>query len=169
MDGVEGAESMTSTANGLARRPVMGIRLGRGRTGGSTFVDMLVQRARTGGRKVVIADGDLRNPTLSGLYPPGTAGGAMQPQSDDLVDMKDLFTTALGQAVSDNASLLVDFGGGDRVMLEYGENCRSWRWRKDSRWCRWRSTSPARRWTTSTTFCRSGGRASSAQRTPSWF
>ena len=120
MDGVESAETMMSTANGLVLRPVMGIRLGRGRTGGSTFVDMLVQRARTAGRKVVIADGDLRNSTLSGLYPPGTAGGALQPQSDDLVDMKDLFTTALGQAVSDGASLLVDFGGGDRVMLEYG-------------------------------------------------
>jgi hypothetical protein len=120
MDGVESAEGIMATVPELERLPVMGIRLGRGRTGGSTFLDMLIQRARVAGRKVVIADGDLRNSTLSGLYPPGTEGGTLKPQSDDLMDMKDLFTGSLGKAVADKASLLVDFGGGDRVMLEYG-------------------------------------------------
>ena len=120
MDGIERANVVALPASTPDKRPVMGIRLGRGRTGGSTFVDMLIQRARAGGRKVVIADGDLRNSTLSTLYPPGSDGGDLKPQSDDLVDMKDLFTTALGTAVEQNASLMVDFGGGDRVMLEYG-------------------------------------------------
>jgi hypothetical protein len=120
MDGAENGKAMMSSVTPLEKRRVMGIRLGRGRTGGSTFTDMLIQRARTAGRKVVIADGDLRNSTLAGLYPPGKEGGALQPQSDDLVDMKDLFTTALGRAVAEQASLMVDFGGGDRVMVEYG-------------------------------------------------
>jgi hypothetical protein len=112
--------TMLSAATDLKTPLVMGIRLGRGRTGGSTFMDMLIQRARACARKVVIADGDLRNSTLAGLYPPEAAGGALQPQSDDVVDMKDLFTAALGRSVEEKASLLVDFGGGDRVMLEYG-------------------------------------------------
>src|ERR1700761_6968712 len=99
MDGIERSGTVTAQTSSLDKRPVMGIRLGRGRTGGSTFVDMLIQRARAGGRDVVIADGDLRNSTLSTLYPPGSEGGTLKPQSDDLVDMKDLFTTALGKAV----------------------------------------------------------------------
>jgi len=119
MDGVERTDLVITETSTIDRRPVMGIRLGRGRTGGSTFADTLIQRARAAGRKVVIADGDLRNSTLSTLYPPGSEGGTLRPQSDDMVDMKDLFTTAVAKAVEQNASLMVDFGGGDRVMLEY--------------------------------------------------
>ena len=140
MDGIERANAVALPASTPDKRPVMGIRLGRGRTGGSTFVDMLIQRARAGGRKVVIADGDLRNSTLSTLYPPGSDGGTLKPQSDDLVDMKDLFTTALGTAVEQNASLMVDFGGGDRVMLETDASYRLWSWRKASGLNRWRFT-----------------------------
>lgn len=101
-------------------RRVLAIRMGRGRTGGTTLLDLMIQWARAAGRTVVIADGDLRNSTLATLYPPGTDGGALRPQSDDLVDMKDLFTMAVSEAVEQQASLVVDFGGGDRVMLEYG-------------------------------------------------
>jgi hypothetical protein len=105
---------------GYPSRHALVIRMGRGRTGGTTILDVIIQWARVAGRKVVVADGDLRNSTLSSLYPPESEGGAMKPHSDDLVDMKDLFTSALGKAVEERASLVVDFGGGDRVMLEYG-------------------------------------------------
>ncbi len=41
------------------------IRAGRGRTGGSTGLDLAVQRARYQGRRVEPLDGDLRSRTLS--------------------------------------------------------------------------------------------------------
>ena len=76
-------------------RQVLAVRMGRGRTGGSTLLDWLVQRARTEGRGVAVGDGDRRNPTLAGLYPPGTLGGATQPATDETADVKDWITTQL--------------------------------------------------------------------------
>jgi hypothetical protein len=46
-------------------RPVLAIRLGRGRTGGTTFLDFLVQRARREGKTIRVADGDRSHATLS--------------------------------------------------------------------------------------------------------
>jgi len=63
------------------RAPILATRLGRGRLGGSTICDFLVQRARIAGRPVTVADGDLLNPTLAGLYPPGAPGEATRPKS----------------------------------------------------------------------------------------
>lgn len=119
MDSIESIATVPALGRCVARQAVV-IRMGRGRTGGTTILDVMIQWARSAGRKVIIADGDLRNATLSSLYPPEADGGAMKPHSEDLVDMKDLFTTALGQAVATGASLVVDFGGGDRVMVDYG-------------------------------------------------
>ena len=51
------------------RAPVLAVRFGRGRTGGTTFLDFLVQRARRAGRAVMIADGDPKK-GLANLYPP---------------------------------------------------------------------------------------------------
>ncbi len=103
----------------LAWRPVLVIRLGRGRVGGTTILDLFVQWARAAGRVVLIADGDLRNSTLAGLISPGTDGGALRPPSDELLDMKDFFTGSVATAIERGASLIVDFGGGDRVMQDY--------------------------------------------------
>jgi hypothetical protein len=94
MDHDEHYDTMTSTISTASAQPVLGIRMGRGRTGESTFLDGLTQRARAAGRRVVIADGDVRNSTLSGLYPPGKPGGALKPASLDMEDMKNLFTQA---------------------------------------------------------------------------
>ena len=49
--------------------PVLAIRRGRGRLGGSLFLDLLIQRARHAGRRVQPLDGDLRSRTLASLYP----------------------------------------------------------------------------------------------------
>jgi hypothetical protein len=43
------------------RPPVLAVRFGRGRTGGTTFLDFLIQRARRAERVVGIADGDTHN------------------------------------------------------------------------------------------------------------
>jgi hypothetical protein len=119
MDGTPKTEPATSPVMG-ARRPVAAVRAGRGRNGGSTVSDLLIQLGRVEGREIVIADGDLRNSTLARFYPPGTPGGALQPASDDLYDMKEFFTSALGKAIEAGASLVADFGGGDRFLQEYG-------------------------------------------------
>ena len=57
------------------RPPVLAIRFGRGRTGGTTFLDFLIQRARRAHRAVGIADGDTHNATLARFYPPGRRAG----------------------------------------------------------------------------------------------
>ena len=102
--------------------PVLATRLGRGRVGGSTVCDMLIQRARRAGRAVNVADGDRRNPTLAGLYPPGSPGGASVPATDELADVKDWITEQVGHMVSTKSSLVLDLGGGDRVLSDYGQD-----------------------------------------------
>ena len=105
------------------RPPSIAFRFGRGRTGGTTKLDIDIQFARAAGRTVIIGDGDRRNPTLSGLYPPGTEGGALLPPvSDETADVKDWITSSIGEAISRQQSLLVDMSGGDRAMHEYGRD-----------------------------------------------
>ena len=100
------------------RAPVLAVRLGRGRTGGTTFLDWLIQRARNQGREVIIADGDRRNADLAGLYP----GQAMQPPSDDTGDVKEWITSVLIRMAEMARSVALDLGGGDRVLAEYGRD-----------------------------------------------
>ena len=50
-----------------ARNPVLVIRKGRGRLGGSTVLDVMIQRARFHGRRAQPLDGDLRSGTLAAL------------------------------------------------------------------------------------------------------
>jgi hypothetical protein len=61
------------------RAPVLAVRFGRGRTGGTTFLDFLVQRARRAGRAVMIADGDPKK-GLANLYPPDSPGARSGPE-----------------------------------------------------------------------------------------
>ena len=104
------------------RVQTLATRLGRGRLGGSTICDLIVQRGRRAGRPVMVADGDRRNATLAGLYPPGSPGGASVPATDELADMKDWITQEVSQMVSSRASMVLDLGGGDRVLADYGED-----------------------------------------------
>ncbi len=101
-------------------RQVLAVRMGRGRTGGSTLLDWIIQCGRQAGRSIVIGDGDRRNPTLAGLYPPAGPGGATQPPTDETADVKEWITAELANAVMLKASLVLDLGGGDRVLSEYG-------------------------------------------------
>jgi hypothetical protein len=116
------------------RAPVLAVRHGRGRTGGSTFLDLLIQRARRAGRSVIIGDGDRGNATLASLYPPGDKFGAVQPRSDDIADVSDWITTLSGEMVESGSSLVLDLGGGDRVLSEHSramalpDFCESFGW-----------------------------------------
>jgi hypothetical protein len=104
------------------RPPVLAVRFGRGRTGGSTLLDLLIQLCRQAGREVIIGDGDRGNATLAGLYPPGTESGATQPHSSEIPDVKDWITELVGQGLAQRRSVMLDLGGGDRVMEEYGRD-----------------------------------------------
>ncbi len=105
------------------RMPSIAFRFGRGRTGGTTKLDIDIQFARAAGRTVIVGDGDRRNPTLSTLYPTGAEGGALPPPvTDETADVKDWITSSIGEAISRQQSLLVDMSGGDRAMQEYGRD-----------------------------------------------
>jgi hypothetical protein len=101
------------------------IRAGRGRTGGSTGLDLAVQRARHQGRRVKPLDGDLRSRTLSTLYPAEDEqgrqiqDGASAPRSDELPDLKEWLSGELDNMVGERVSRVLDLSGGDRVMQEY--------------------------------------------------
>jgi len=102
-------------------QPKLIIRHGRGRTGGSMFLDFLVQYARSNGRSVLIGDGDLKNSTLSKHYPPGTVGGAYQPETSEISDMMDWLTSMITMMVEQQSSMVLDLGGGDKVLEEFGK------------------------------------------------
>lgn len=105
-------------------RPKLVIRIGRGRTGGSTALDLIIQRARHQGRRVKPLDGDLKSRTLMNLYPAEVDGqpvedAATAPPSDDLPEVRDWLSDELNQMVEDGVSRVLDLSGGDRVMQEY--------------------------------------------------
>ncbi len=108
------------------KRPKLVIRVGRGRTGGSTVLDLIIQRARYQGRRVKPLDGDLKSRTLMDLYPAEVDGrqvedAATAPQTDQLPDVKDWLSVELDEMVKDRVSRVLDLSGGDRVMQEYVE------------------------------------------------
>ena len=102
-------------------RPVLAIRRGRGRLGGSTFLDLLIQRARHAGRRMRPLDGDLRSGTLASLYPihdpmgEPIIDGVSCPSSEELPDMKSWMLRNLDEMAEDRISRGLDLGGGERV------------------------------------------------------
>ena len=100
--------------------PVLAVGLGRGFGGKSTGLSELVWRARNQGRQVIVADGDARSATLAGLFP----GETMQPPSEELADVKAWLSQVLNRMVKERQSAVLDLGGGDRVLMEYGRDLR---------------------------------------------
>lgn len=111
-------------------RPWWLVRCGRGRVGGSTFLNFAIEWGRNHGRRVKPLDGDLRSKTLTSLYPAKDGDGmpnqdaAVSPASEELIDNKAWFTAELDASVEDGVCRAVDFGGGDRVIQEYGADLR---------------------------------------------
>ena len=114
-----------SVADGERAKVDLLIRAGRGRTGGSTGLDLAVQRARYQGRRVKPLDGDLRSRTLSSLYPAKDdegrpiPDGASSPATDELPDIKAWLSAEFDSMVEERVSRVLDLSGGDRVMQEY--------------------------------------------------
>jgi hypothetical protein len=117
-------------ASGLERLPqqTLVIRRGRGRSGGSTGLDLLIQRCRIAGRRIKPLDGDLRSKTLTSFYlavdDKGAAieDGASSPRSEEPADMKAWLSEELDQMIQQGYSAACDFGGGDRVVQEYEQD-----------------------------------------------
>jgi hypothetical protein len=97
--------------------PVLAVGLGRGGGGKSSGLAEMVWRARNQGREVIVADGDVRSRTLSGLFP-----DAMMPGSEELPDLKEFMTALLNRIVKERTSAVLDLGGGDRSLVEYGRD-----------------------------------------------
>jgi hypothetical protein len=107
------------SAAGADRSPVLAVGFGRGFGGKSTLLSEIAWRAKDQGRSVIVGDFDARSKTLADLFP-----GAAVPQTEELPDVKTEFSKLLNRMVKERASAVVDFGGGDRFMLEYGRDLR---------------------------------------------
>ena len=97
--------------------PVLAVGLGRGGNGKSAGLAELAWRARSQGRDVIVADGDARSQTLSGLFP-----DAMRPVSEEVPDVKAFITQLLDRMVLEQRSAVLDLGGGDRSLIEFGRD-----------------------------------------------
>jgi hypothetical protein len=104
-----------------ASRPVLAICFGRGKTGSTTFLDFIIQRARRAGRAITVADGDRKKPTLAGLYPPGEPGGALQPRGKNIGDVMEWVTEITSEAAAAQVSMVLDMGAGDDVLELHGK------------------------------------------------
>lgn len=118
-------DTKTNPAPAAPRRTLL-VRRGRGRTGGSTGLDLWIQRGREAGRRVKPLDGDLRSRTLSLRYPAQDAAGepipdgASSPRSEEPIDMDEWLRGELdGMAEQGDGSAVLDLGGGDRVVQEF--------------------------------------------------
>ena len=101
----------------VTKSPVLAIGFGRGFGGKSTLLSEIAWRARNQGRSVIVADFDARSKTLADLFP-----DAMVPPTEELPDVKAAFSKLLNRMTKEKMSAVVDFGGGDRFMLEYGRD-----------------------------------------------
>jgi hypothetical protein len=99
--------------------PKLVIGFGRGFGGKSTVLSEIAWRAQSQGRGVIVGDFDARSKTLADLFP-----GAEVPPTEELPDVKAAFTKLLNRMIREKTSAVVDFGGGDRFMLEFGRDLR---------------------------------------------
>lgn len=103
------------TASSWAPKLVIGF--GRGFGGKSTLLSEIAWRAESQGRGVIVADFDARSKTLADLF-----ADAEVPPTEELPDVKAAFSKLLNRMVRERKSSVVDFGGGDRFMVEYGKD-----------------------------------------------
>ena len=98
--------------------PVLAVGLGRGHVGKSVGLAELIWRARSQGRNPIIADGDPRSKTLSDMFP----GEAASPPSEETGDVKLWLTSLLNQMVREKRSAVLDLGGGDKALMDFGRD-----------------------------------------------
>lgn len=123
------AEGVKVAARRVSAKKLI-IRFGRGRLGGTTYLDALAQRAIGEARTVLVVDADVRNPSLSKMYPPAVdADGKPIPGTGAVVpedEGSEAFDAMMKRVLSDLStqpgpiSAVVDIGGGqDRTMADF--------------------------------------------------
>lgn len=85
--------------------------VGRGRGGKTLEARYLIERLFGLGQRLIIADADRTNCTLSQFYP-----GALQPDSADEADVVALVRQVIESMATTGYSGLIDFGGGDLIL-----------------------------------------------------
>jgi hypothetical protein len=103
-------------AAAVQRKPVLMVSFGRGDAGKSTTSMLFAWRALDRGRDVLVADFDAQSKTVRSFFP-----DAVVPGSDELPDVKSEFAKLLNR-VGKGQSAIVDFGGGDQFMREFGKD-----------------------------------------------
>lgn len=110
-----GAGSGSAGGQAAQTAPVLLIGLGRGGSGKSTLLAEAIYRAKAQARDVIAADFDAhRSATLTTMFP-----DAFKPASEEMPDVKDGIINLLNLMVETKRSAVVDFGGGDRSLLDF--------------------------------------------------
>ena len=92
------------------------VAIGRGRTGKTTNLRYLCERAQDAGRSVTVVDADRRNSTLASFVP-----GARRPTAADDATCQLFLETIIEEAIGAGGEFLIDLGGGDRLFLALSE------------------------------------------------
>ncbi|MDB5243753.1 MAG: uncharacterized protein JWP57_4379 [Spirosoma sp.] len=90
---------------------------GRGSVGKSVTLAELAWAAMASGRNPIVADFDPKSRTLAGMFP-----DAIVPSTEETADMKAAISGLLNRMISERRSAVVDFGTGERVLVEYGKD-----------------------------------------------
>ena len=113
---VAGGEMVAEAGGSVESGPVLVVGFGRGDSGKSTVLMEMAWRAQNIGRDVLVADFDAQSKTIRTFFP-----DAIVPVSDELPDVKAEFAKLLNR-VGKGESAIVDFGGGDQFMKEFGKD-----------------------------------------------
>src|SRR5690349_12941651 len=117
MSRLKEASPVSSESISTRGTPTFLVAAGRGRTGKTTGLTYIVERARNAGREVIPADGDRSNQTLSAFFK-----DAARPRSAEDDDVHTWITSLLDRMAQERVSVVLDLGGGDRTINIYGRD-----------------------------------------------
>jgi hypothetical protein len=99
-----------------SNQPKLVVTHGRGGTGKSTFVRMMLERAQERGREVAVADADRTNATLAAFF-----SDVIRPDHPDDQTVHDWLDDLVNKQAEDRMSIILDMGGGDQVFKRFAK------------------------------------------------
>jgi hypothetical protein len=103
-------------AGSASNKPKLVVTHGRGGTGKSTFVRVLLERAREAGRESAVADADRTNATLAAFFT-----DVVRPAHPDDKTVQDWLDDLVNQQAEDRITVILDMGGGDQVFKRFAK------------------------------------------------